>query len=137
MLARVSCFAALGGFLFGYDIALIGGALLFMKEELSMSDLDLEMVVAFCKVGAVFGTFLGGGMMQKHGRRAAIASCAILFVFGPLIMAVSNGVFGLCLGRFLTGLGIGASSVVTPAYLGEMSPQDKRGSIVALYEVSE
>jgi len=73
--------------------------------------------------------------MQKHGRRIAIASCSALFVFGPLIMACSTGVVGLCLGRFLTGLGIGASAVVTPAYLGEMAPRDKRGQIVALYEV--
>ena len=50
-------------------------------------------------------------------------------------MALSPNVEGLYLGRFLTGLGIGASSVVTPAYLGEMAPKEKRGSIVALYEV--
>ena len=131
---------------------------------------EVELVVAFCKIGAVFGTtalssvqlppgvknfmsllfsfpaypnsrplppgtFLGGGFMQKFGRRPAIASCAVLFVIGPLAMALSGGVTGLCAGRFIVGLGIGASAVVTPAYLGEMSPAEKRGSIVALYEV--
>jgi len=74
-------------------------------------------------------------LMQRFGRRPAIASCAFMFVLGPIVMACSTEYLFLSFGRFITGCGIGSSSVVTPAYLGEMAPAERRGAIVSLYEV--
>lgn len=135
MLIRVAIFAALGGFLYGYDLGLIGGALLSMREEMHFGEGVVEVIVAAAKIGAFFGTFLGGGLMLYYGRRTTIALDSVFFMLGPIIMASASGIMGLIFGRLLIGLGIGVSAVVVPAYLGELSPAKVRGRIVETYEV--
>ncbi|KAK9835166.1 hypothetical protein WJX81_002425 [Elliptochloris bilobata] len=135
MLLRVSLFAALGGFLYGYDMGLIGGALVDIRRDFNTSEGQDELIVGATKVGAVFGTFLGGALMVHYGRRVAIALDSIFFVGGPLLMAVSHSIAGLVVGRLLVGFGIGISAVVVPAYLGEVAPAGVRGRIVEVYEV--
>jgi MFS family permease len=135
MLVRISCFAALGGFLFGYDLGLISGALMFIHDEFQTSEEEEEMIVGAAKFGAIFGTFFGGFTMHSYGRRKSIAVSGIFFIVGPLLMAVATSIFGLIIGRLIIGLGVGSSAVVVPAYLGEMAPANKRGTIVALYEL--
>ena len=131
----IASFASLAGFLFGYDLALIGGAIDLIQEDLGLSDWNIELVVGGAKIGAVFGTFVGGGLMHRLGRRKAIALSAGFFGAGPLLMAFAPGLGLLVLGRLLIGLGIGATAVVVPAYLGEVSPAASRGFIVEIYEV--
>ncbi len=133
---------------------------MFIHDEMHTSEGEEEMIVGAAKFGAVFGTFVGGVAMDWYGRRKSIAMSGIFFIIGPIIMAASQGVFGehsywpisvhtvyhiaalqtqtqpgLVLGRLIIGLGVGASAVVVPAYLGEMAPANKRGQIVALYEL--
>jgi len=115
--------------------------------------------VGATKVGAVFGTFLGGALMVHYGRRVAIALDSVFFMAGPLVMAASYSIAcgalgspaacagearrgagaltahawprrGLVAGRALVGLGIGISAVVVPVYLGEIAPAGMRGRIV-------
>ena len=87
MLYMIASLAALGGFLFGYDLGLIAGALLYMEPDLRLSEASEEVIVGMAKLGAVFGTFVGGAVMQEHGRRKAIAWNAAFFLLGPFIMA--------------------------------------------------
>lgn len=134
-LALVSFFAAVGGFLFGYDLALIGGALLYIEDDLNVDESEIEIVVAGTKIGAVFGTFVGGWMMQKFGRRIALTALTTFFIIGPVVMAVAENSAVLALGRVLTGLGVGASAVVCPAYTAEMAPPSLRGAMVSMYEI--
>ena len=61
MLFLIACFAALGGFLFGYDLGLIAGALLYMEDDIGLTDDKEAVIVGMAKLGAVFGTFIGGG----------------------------------------------------------------------------
>eukprot|EP01025_Chloroclados_australasicus_P020434 TRINITY_DN2152_c0_g2_i5.p1 TRINITY_DN2152_c0_g2~~TRINITY_DN2152_c0_g2_i5.p1 ORF type:complete len:868 (-),score=96.24 TRINITY_DN2152_c0_g2_i5:476-3079(-) len=139
MLIRIAAVSAIGGFLFGYDLGLIGGALPLIEEAFQTSGWTPETIVAMAKFGAVFGTFIGGAMMLYYGRRKALAINGIFFLIGPIVMAAAPACKGcvalLIIGRFVLGLGIGSSSVVTPAYLGEMSPAAIRGGIVEVYEV--
>mmetsp|Transcript_16261 Transcript_16261/g.48710 ORF Transcript_16261/g.48710 Transcript_16261/m.48710 type:complete len:947 (-) Transcript_16261:1340-4180(-) len=135
MLWRIAGFAALGGFLFGYDLGVMGGALLGISDEFGTSDWADGMIVGAAKLGACFGAFLGGALMLHYGRRLAITIDSLLFMLGPIIMATSRGATGLVVGRLLVGLGIGVSAVVVPAYLGEVAPPQARGTIVELYEV--
>ncbi|KAK9817311.1 hypothetical protein WJX72_012503 [[Myrmecia] bisecta] len=135
MLYRVAAFAALGGFLYGYDLGLIGGAMLNIHDQFHTSTAASEVIVGAAKIGAFFGTFLGGAMMLYYGRRKAIAMDSIFFMAGPVIMAAAYGVTGLVVGRVVVGLGIGISAVVVPAYLGEVAPAKSRGKIVEIYEV--
>eukprot|EP00891_Asterochloris_glomerata_P006599 jgi/Astpho2/6599/fgenesh1_pm.00101_%23_4_t len=135
MLFWVASFAALGGFLYGYDLALIGGALGHIRAEFHLSEVMVEMVVGAAKIGAVFGTFLGGAMMLYYGRRKTIGIDSLFYMTGPIIMAASWDVTGLVIGRFVLGIGIGISAVVVPTYLGEVAPARLRGRMVELYEV--
>ena len=135
MLLLIASFAGLGGFLFGYDLGLIAGALVYMEASLHLRESSEEVIVGMAKLGAVFGTFVGGALMHDVGRRRAIAWNSVFFLLGPLVMAAASGPVALSLGRFVVGLGVGASAVVVPAYVAEMSPPERRGAVVITYEL--
>ncbi|PSC70824.1 inositol transporter 2 isoform B [Micractinium conductrix] len=135
MLALVAAFASVAGFLFGYDLGLIGGALLNIRDAFGMGDWMAELIVGAAKFGAVLGTFLGGALMLHYGRRIAIAIDSAFFIVGPLIMAASAGVAGLVVGRVVVGVGIGIAATVVPAYLGEVAPAKVRGRVVESFEL--
>ena len=136
-LSRIAAFAGLGGFLFGYDLGLIAGALLYMDtdEDLHLTTASSEVIVGMAKLGAVFGTFIGGALMVDVGRKRAIAVTGVFFLLGPLAMAVSTNAAGLAVGRLVVGLGVGASAVCVPAYVAEMAPPETRGALVVTYEL--
>ncbi|KAL4420816.1 hypothetical protein ABPG75_010472 [Micractinium tetrahymenae] len=135
MLWLIAGFASLAGFLFGYDLGLIGGALLNIRDDFGIGDWTAELIVGAAKFGAFFGTFLGGALMLHYGRRKAIAIDSAFFIVGPLIMAASAGVAGLVVGRVVVGMGIGISATVVPAYLGEVAPARVRGRVVESFEL--
>jgi MFS family permease len=135
MLLRVALFASISAFLFGYDLGLIGGALPLIAADLGAGDAALEWIVGSAKLGAVLGTFLGGALMLRYGRRPAIAADAALFAAGPALMAAAWGVGGLVTGRAVVGLGVGVAASVVPAYLGELAPAAMRGRVVELFEL--
>ena len=114
MLLLIASFAGLGGFLFGYDLGLIAGALVYMEASLHLRESSEEVIVGMAKLGAVFGTFVGGALMHDVGRRRAIAWNSVFFLLGPLVMAAASGPVALSLGRFVVGLGVGASAVCRP-----------------------
>ncbi len=76
----------------GYDLGLIGGALLNIRDQFGIGDWAAEAIVSAAKCGAFVGTFLGGAAMLKFGRRKTIALDSLFFIAGPLIMACSMGV---------------------------------------------
>ena len=136
-LFKIASFACLGGFLFGYDLGLIAGALLYMDTDtdLHLSTKTSEVIVGTAKLGAVFGTFIGGALMVEFGRRKAISWSGLFFLLGPICMAGSNDASGLSFGRFIVGLGVGASAVCVPAYVAEMAHPENRGALVTTYEL--
>ncbi|GFH12737.1 MFS domain-containing protein, partial [Haematococcus lacustris] len=136
MLIRTTCFAAIGGFLFGYDLGLIGGALLGFSEDLGITKTHTqEAIVGALKLGAAAGTFIGGALMLRYGRRPAIAATSITGVIGPILMASAQGAGALVLGRVMSGLGIGICAICVPAYLAEIAPAAQRGAVVQVYEL--
>ncbi|KAK9909503.1 hypothetical protein WJX75_003257 [Coccomyxa subellipsoidea] len=135
MLVVVVLFSAFGGFLYGYDLGLIGGALGYIRDDFNTSEIMEEAIVGAAKVGAVLGTFLGGALMLQYGRRKAIALDSVFYILGPLCMAFASHASILLIGRLLVGVGIGMSAVVAPAYLGEIAPAHMRGRIVESYEI--
>lgn len=76
----------------GYDLGLIGGALLNIRDAFGIGDWAAEAIVGAAKFGAFFGTFLGGAAMLRYGRRKTIALDSLFFIAGPLVMAASMGV---------------------------------------------
>lgn len=76
-----------------YDLGLIGGAILSMRDEIALSTQATQVVVAAAKAGGFFGTFLGGGAMLYYGRRTTIALDSLFFMVGPIAMASASGLW--------------------------------------------
>jgi sugar porter (SP) family MFS transporter len=127
--------AALGGLLFGYDTGVISGALLFIRQVMSLSATMQDIVVAIALAGAAIGAAMAGVLSDRFGRRRVILGAALLFIAGALLSALANEVRVLLVGRFLIGVGIGVASMLTPLYLAEISPARERGAIVSLNQL--
>ncbi len=123
--------AALGGLLFGYDTGAISGALIYIKQEMSLSVLEQELVVALLPLGAVIGALFAGYCTDRFGRRKIILVASLIFILAALFMSLAPTVLFLLIGRSLAGLAIGVSSMTVPLYLSELSPPKKRGFCVS------
>lgn len=133
---RVVIIAATAGLLFGYDTGVIGGALLFIKQNLHAgSNLDQQAIVASLLVGAVVGAFAGGWLADALGRRRTIIVAGFIYVVGALGSAFAQSVWQLVGARFVLGLAVGAASFVGPMYISEMTPSRIRGGTVTFNQL--
>jgi SP family galactose:H+ symporter-like MFS transporter len=131
----IAAVAALGGLLFGYDTGVISGALLFIRQVMSLSPTLQGIVVAIALAGAAMGAAVAGYLSDLMGRRRVILGAGLLFIAGAIISAVAQGIPVLLIGRFLVGLAIGTASMLTPLYLAEIAPASGRGAIVSLNQL--
>ena len=131
----IAAVAALGGLLFGYDTGVISGALIFIRQVMSLSPTMQGVVVAIVLAGAAFGAATVGYLSDRAGRRQVILGAGLLFIAGAAISAVAQGAAVLVIGRFLVGLAIGVASMLTPLYLAEIAPASDRGAIVSLNQL--
>ena len=133
--ALVTGIASLGGLLFGYDTGVISGALLFIRDIFHLSPGMQGFVVALALAGATIGAAFAGFFADRFGRRHVIVVTAALFVIGSILCAIAGSVAVLLVGRFIIGLAIGFVSMLTPLYLSEIAPADKRGAVVSLNQI--
>ncbi len=129
-------FAALGGLLFGYDTGVISGAVLFIRNDFTLSTLALEVIVSGVLAGAAVGALGGGRMADLFGRRKLLITTAIIFAAGAILCAVAQSPTILVVGRIIVGLGIGLSSSTVPVYISEVAPADARGWQVSLFQLA-
>lgn len=135
-LVKLTVISTLGGLLFGYDTGVISGALLYMRDDLGLTDTTEGLVVSSLLFpGAAFGALLGGKLADALGRKGSLLVCAGLFLFGALICAIAPNVPIMTAGRILLGFGVGAAAVTCPLYLAEMAPVDRRGRMVTINEL--
>jgi MFS transporter, SP family, galactose:H+ symporter len=127
--------AALGGLLFGYDTGVISGALLFIRQVMSLSTTMQGILVAIALLGAAIGAAGAGYLSDRIGRRRVILCAGLLFIAGAVISAAADDVIILLVGRLLVGLAIGVASMLAPLYLAEISPAQERGAIVSLNQL--
>ncbi len=135
-LLRVAVIAAIGGFLFGYDTGVIGGALLFIKRDLNAgSNFAQQSIVGALLVGAVVGALGGGRLAGALGRRRTIIATGWIYVIGGLCSAVSQNVWELVGSRLALGLAVGAASFVAPMFISELTPKRIRGGNVTFNQL--
>jgi MFS family permease len=137
--------ASLGGFLFGADIVLVALALPYMSESTTKGGgdpvrglddtLNQSLVVGVAKLMAAVGAFIGLAVANSKGRSTALWIVAVGYVLGPATLSVSENMGEIMIGRVLIGISIGASAVVVPMYVAEMSSNIDRGKNVATYEL--
>ncbi len=128
-------FGALGGLLFGYDIGVIGGALLFIRKAMALTPLMQGVVVSSILVGALVGAGLSGQVVDRFGPRRLLMLAGALLTLGSGGAALATGPGMLVAFRVLTGLGVGAASVQVPLYLAELAPTRARGGLTTLNQL--
>lgn len=125
---------ALGGFLFGLDTAVISGCERTIQELWQLSDAMTGQMVAMALYGTIIGAVFGGLPAEKMGRKITLFWIAMLYLVSALGCSMSPDVTWLMFFRFIGGLSVGASSVVAPMYIAEISPTEKRGQFTALFQ---
>ncbi|SFN84931.1 MFS transporter, sugar porter (SP) family [Algoriphagus ornithinivorans] len=130
----ISITAALGGFLFGFDTAVISGAERAIQEVWQLSDWMHGLAIASALYGTVIGALLGGIPADKFGRKKSLLWIGIFYLVSAVGSGMAWDVTSFTIFRFIGGLGVGASSVVAPMYISEIAPAKNRGLLVALYQ---
>ncbi|PZG51994.1 MFS transporter [Spongiactinospora gelatinilytica] len=134
-LATWAAFAALGGFLFGYDTGVVSGALLFIREDFRLGPFQQGSVVSILLLGAMAGALAAGRLADRYGRRPALIVIAVVYTIGLLLAALSPGYPLLLMARLVLGLGVGGASAIVPVYLSEIAPTRIRGLLVSLNQL--
>mgnify|MGYP000846044267 CR=1 FL=1 len=121
-----------GGLLFGLNMAGIAGATDMIKSEFSLTDSGLGTVAALLTIGCLIGALFTGSFTERYGRKNVMIFTAIMYVLSASGSALSESSAMLTVFRVLSGLAVGATSVVAPMYISEISPAAKRGMLVSL-----
>jgi len=125
---------ALGGFLFGFDTAVISGAEQDIQKVWGLNSFQHGLTISIALIGTVFGAIFGGIPSDRIGRKKTLFWIAILYLVSALGSALSTDWYLFMAFRFLGGLGVGASSVAAPMYISEIAPADRRGRLVAMFQ---
>jgi sugar porter (SP) family MFS transporter len=129
-----SIVVALGGFLFGFDTAVISGAEKAIQALWGLSSVEHGFTVSIALIGTVIGAMLGGIPSDKLGRKTTLFWIAIIYLVSSLGSALATDWYVFIFFRFLGGLGVGTSSVAAPMYISEISPAKSRGRLVGLFQ---
>jgi MFS transporter, SP family, galactose:H+ symporter len=132
----VAIAGAIGGLLFGYDTAVISGAILFVRQLFHLTPLETEIAVAGVLAGAALGAAVAGYLADRFGRRPVLIVDAVVFAVFAVVTGASNGLVTFTVARFLIGVAVGVASMVTPLYLAEVAPPKIRGALVTLNQLA-
>jgi MFS transporter, SP family, arabinose:H+ symporter len=132
----LTCTAALGGLLFGFDIAIITGAGPFILRAFALGDFGLGWAFSSLLFGCVVGSFIAGRLTDRYGRRRLLILVAVLFALTSMGTAAAGSFTTFVLARFLGGLAVGAVSLLSPMYVSEVAPPAIRGRLGAMYQMS-
>jgi len=132
----ISSIAAIGGLLFGFDTAVVSGAIGFMEERFGLNDVQVGWAVSSLIVGCIAGAAGAGMLSDRFGRKKVIIAAAILFIVGSLGSAVPETFSWFVIARIVGGIGIGITSTLCPLYNAEVAPAAYRGRLVALNQLA-
>ena len=130
----LSLVAAMGGFLFGYDTAVINGAEQQIQSAWSLSSVMHGWVMSSALWGTVLGALFGGRVTDRFGRRRTLIGIGVLYLASALWSALAGGAYEMMAARFIGGLAVGCSSIAAPVYIAEISPAESRGKLTALFQ---
>lgn len=131
-----SVIVAMGGFLFGFDTAVISGAEQAIQKYWNLSPAEHGFTISIAVIGTVFGALFGRIPADNLGRKKSLVIIALLFLVSSLGTSLASNWYLFLILRFVGGLGVGASSVIAPIYISEISPAAVRGRLVILFQFS-
>ncbi|MDR1783341.1 MAG: sugar porter family MFS transporter [Dysgonamonadaceae bacterium] len=132
----LSAVAALGGFLFGYDTAVISGTISQVVAQFSLDSMQQGWYVGCALIGSIAGVAVAGYLSDNLGRKYTMLLSAVLFTVSAVGCTVCNNMMELDIYRIIGGAGIGIVSIVSPLYISEVSAAKNRGSMVILYQLA-
>jgi sugar porter (SP) family MFS transporter len=132
----ISFISALGGYLFGFDFAVIAGALPFLERQFGLNEYWAGFATGSLALGAILGCLIAGALSDRYGRRRGLLTAAAIFGLSSLAMAFApvRGIF--IASRFMAGIGVGMASMLSPMYIAEISPAHLRGRMVAINQLT-
>ena len=133
---RIAIVAALGGFLFGYDISIISGALIFLSSEFNLDPYQQGFAVSSAAIGCIAGPLVAVALSDAFGRRRTLVVAALLLGFSAIGTALPRDMLQFNLFRIVGGIGVGLASVVSPMYIAEMAPARLRGRLVSVNQLA-
>lgn len=125
---------SLGGFLFGFDTAVISGAEQTIQKVWALNEFQHGLTVSIALIGTVIGALFGGFPSDKIGRKYTLLWIGILYLVSAVGSALALDWYTFMFFRFIGGLGVGASSVAAPMYISELVPKENRGKMVAMFQ---
>ena len=128
--------AALGGFLFGFDTAVINGAVLALKSTFGAGDWEIGLSVSLALLGAAGGAFFAGQLADRFGRVKCMVVASILFTISAIGSGFPFTIYDFIFWRIVGGIGVGAASVIAPAYIAETAPAHLRGRMGSLQQLA-
>ena len=153
-LLAISFVSTIGGFLFGYDTAIISGCNSFLESQFELTASMLGWVVSSALLGTILGCIISGRVTDKYGRKKTLilaATCLTISAFGSMLppqflgnldssywitSSLDSSFLFLIIVRIIGGIGVGITSVVAPIYISELTSPEKRGKMVSLYQLS-
>lgn len=128
--------ASVGGFLFGYDLAIMGGANVYLKEQFQLSEAAFGFTTASAALGCAFGPFLGAWLCDRIGRRGTLIAASLLLGVGAVLTALPRDMITFNVFRIVGGVGVGLCSIASPMYIAEVAPPRKRGALGFMYQLA-
>ena len=128
--------AAIGGFLFGFDMAVISGVLPLMQEQFALTAAQEGWLVSSALVGCIVGVAASGTLSDRLGRKKLLIAAALFFLLSALGSALLPSYSAVIYARMLGGLGVGIASNIVPLYISEIAPARKRGRYVTYYQLA-
>lgn len=135
MIYIIAIIAATGGLLFGFDTGVISGAIPFFQKDFGVDNSMIELITSAGLAGAILGALFCGKVTDLLGRKKVILASAVIFTIGALWSGLAPNVEQLIVSRLFLGIAIGVSSFTVPLYIAEISPADKRGSLVSMFQL--
>lgn len=132
----ISAIATMGGLMFGFDIAIISGAVPFIQPYFGWNELELGWGVSSLLVGAIAGSFGSGAVTDRYGRKKVLIVVALFFALSCALTAISESSVTFISARLFGGLAVGAASVLSPMYVAEVAPAKLRGMLVSVYQLA-
>ncbi|MBE9170716.1 sugar porter family MFS transporter [Pleurocapsales cyanobacterium LEGE 06147] len=132
----ISAAAALGGFLFGFDTAVINGAVIAIRNYFEAGSVEIGLAVSLALLGSAIGAFFAGQIADRYGRLTTMIIASILFTISAIGSGIPVNIGLFIFWRVLGGIGVGAASVIAPAYIAEVSPAQFRGRLGSLQQLA-
>lgn len=132
----ITLVASLGGFLFGFDMAVISGILPLLQKQFSLTDFQQGWFVSSALVGCIIGVAISGELSDRLGRKKPLILAALLFLLSASGCALLPSLSGIIVARIMGGIGIGLASNVVPLYISEIAPARIRGRLVTYYQLA-